>query len=82
MSNNYLKVGKLYTLGTTAVTAITGASFIHGVYNGSNAAAEVVIDNTHIVHMANDGSVTFPIPLSFSTVKMSSANTTGVILYS
>jgi len=82
MSNNYLKVGKLYTLGTTAATTITGASFIHGVYNGSNAAASLVVDNTHIVHMANDSSVTFPIPLSFSTVKMFATNTTGVILYS
>jgi hypothetical protein len=82
MSNNYLKVGKLYTLATTGVTTITGASFIHGMYNASNAAATVVIDNSYYIHSASDGSATFPIPVSFSTVRMASINTTGVILYS
>lgn len=82
MSNNYLKVGKLYTLATTGVTTITGASFIHGVYNATNAAATVVIDNSYYIHSISDGSATFPIPVSFSTVRMASINTTGVILYS
>ena len=82
MSNNYLKIGKLYTLATTGTTTITGASFIHGVYNASNAAAAVVIDNSYYIHSASDGSVAFPIPVSFSTVRMASINTTGVILYS
>jgi hypothetical protein len=82
MSNNYLKVGKLYTLNTTGITTITGASFIHGIYNATNAPATVVIDNSYYIHTASDDSAVFPIPVSFSTVKMASVNTTGVILYS
>jgi hypothetical protein len=52
------------------------------MYNASNAAATVIIDNSYYIHSASDGSATFPIPVSFSTVRMASINTTGVILYS
>jgi hypothetical protein len=82
MSDNYQKIGKLYTLNTTGITTITGASFLHGLYNGSNAAASVVVDNTHIVHVPSDDAVYFPTPLGFSTVRMYAIGTTGVLLYS
>ena len=82
MSNNYLKVGNLYTLNTTGITYITGASLLHALYNGSNSTTSVVVDNTHIIHIPVDDHVTFPNPLAFSNVRMYSSNTTGVILYS
>ena len=82
MADNYQKIGKLYTLGVTGITTITGASFIHGMYNASNAAATVIVDNAYQIHMVTDGSANFPVPFAFSNVRMSSTNTTGVILYS
>ena len=82
MADNYQKIGKFYTLNTTNSTTITGASFLHGLYNGTNGVATVVVDNTHLLHLPSDDGITFPIGVPFSTVKMNAANTTGVILYS
>jgi len=82
MAENYRKTSKLYTLGTTGVTTITGASVIHALYNSSNAAATVVIDNSYQIHMASDNHVVFPNPVAFQSVRMFANNTTGVVLYS
>lgn len=82
MSENYLKSAKLYTLNTTGVTTISGAGFIHGIYNATNAATIVIVDNAHRIHLTNDGNATFPVPLTFSNIRMFANNTTGVILYS
>jgi hypothetical protein len=82
MADNYQKIGKFYTLtGMTPIT-ITGASFLHGLYNGTNGVATVVVDSTHLLHIPNDDGITFPVPVPFSTVRMNALNTTGVILYS
>jgi hypothetical protein len=82
MGQDYQKTSKLYTLNTTGITVITGASVIHAMYNGSNSTASIVIDNTHIMHLPTDDHITFPNAVPFSTVRMYSTNTTGVILYS
>lgn len=82
MGNDYLKIGKLYTLTSTSNVLITGASFIHSIHNSSNAPIAVCVDNAHKVHVATDNSVMFLAPLAFSGVKMVGANTTGTILYS
>ena len=82
MAENFLKIGKLYTLTSTSNVLITGASFIHSIHNSSNAPIAVCIDNAHKIHVASDNSTMFLAPLAFSGVKMVSANTTGTILYS
>lgn len=82
MANDYLKIGKLYTLNTTANVTITGAGFIHSIHNTSSAAIGVCIDNAYRVQVPADNSTIFLAPLAFSGVKMVSANTTGTILYS
>jgi hypothetical protein len=82
MATDYSKVGKLYNLTSTATIPITGASVIHGIYNGANANIVVTIDNVYSMHVASDSSIVFPNPISFSGVKTSASNATGVILYS
>jgi hypothetical protein len=82
MSQNYLNLGKLYTLTSTNNICITGASLIHGIYNGANANIMITIDNQHGIHVAADQSVTFPNPVPFKTIKTSAATATGIILYS
>lgn len=81
MANDYSKVGKFYTLTSTSSVPITGASVIHGIYNGANSSIVVTIDS-YPIHIASDASVTFPNPVSFTGVKTSTSTATGIILYS
>lgn len=78
MSDNYLKVGKLYNLSSTTDVAIAGASLIHGLYNSSNTAVTVTIDGSYAIYVSN--AVTFPNPIAFNTIKTSAS--TIVVLYS
>ena len=80
MSNNYLKVGKLYNLTSTSSVAISGASLIHGLYNGANTAVNVTIDDTYVIHVPVDNGVSFTNPIAFKTIKTTTS--TVVVLYS
>jgi hypothetical protein len=80
MSNNYLKVGKLYNLSSNTYISINGASFIHGINNNHDNAIIVTIDGYEI-HVAKDTSVSFSIPIAFSQIKIGNSST-AVIVYS
>ena len=82
MSQNYLNVGRFYTLTSTVNISITGASLIHGIYNAANANIVVTVDGKYNIHVAADQSVNFINPVSFKTLKTSAATATGIILYS
>ena len=80
MSDTFSKVGKLYSLSSTTNVLIAGASLLHGLYNGANAAANVTVDGQHVIHVPVDGSVTFPNPVAFNTIRTTAS--TIVVLYS
>ena len=78
MSNNYLKVGKLYSLSSTIDVSINGASFIHAIHNNHTSAVTVTIDGTYTIILAANGFTNFNIPIAFSTVKISTSSATVV----
>lgn len=82
MSQNYLNIGKLYTLTSTGSIPISGASLMHGIYNSANSSIVITVDDLHKIHVASDQSIIFPNPIAFKTVKTSAAIATGTILYS
>jgi hypothetical protein len=67
MAENYINSVKIFGYTgslTNTVQCVSGASFLHGVYNAANnAAATVRIDSYNIYISA--GRVEFPVPLSF-----------------
>lgn len=79
MSNNYLKVGKLYSLTSTTDTAISGASFIHGIYNNHGNTVVVTIDGLAI-SIVKDVTISFSVPVALSTVKIDTGS--AIIIYS
>jgi hypothetical protein len=79
MSNNYLKVGKLYSLTSTTDTTISGASFIHGIYNNHGNAVIVTI-NGLAISIAKDITISFSVPVALSTVKIDTGS--AIIIYS
>ena len=81
MSNDFYNVGRLYNLTSATTVSITGASLIHAIYNGANAALTITVDNTYPIHVPVDGFVSFPAPIPFSGVKTTSSTATGIILY-
>ena len=82
MGQNYLNVGKLYTLTSTGSVSITGASLIHGIYNSANTSIVITIDDEHKIHVPADQSVVFPNSIAFKKIKTSAVTATGTILYS
>lgn len=80
MSNNYLKVGKLYSLTSTTDVSIDGASFILGINNNHTNTIVVTVDGVAF-NMAKDVTVPFPAPIAFSKIKVS-AGGSAVIFYS
>lgn len=82
MGQNYLNVGRFYTLTSAVNVCITGASLIHGIYNSANANIVVTIDDKYNIHVSADQSVNFINPVVFKTLRTSSNTATGTILYS
>jgi hypothetical protein len=80
MSNNYLKVGRLYSLTSTTDVSITGASFMLGINNNHTNAIIVTVDGVTF-NIAKDVTVPFPAPIAFSKIKVS-AGGSAVIFYS
>ena len=80
MTNNYIKIGKLYNLTSNAYTSISKASFIHAINNNHDNAIVVTIDDFDI-HIAKDMSLSFPIPIAFSQIKIGNSSS-AVIVYS
>jgi hypothetical protein len=81
MSNNYLRVGKIYHLTSATNVTIPGASFIHGINNNDTGKVIVIIDDVEI-HIAQEGTVSFSIPIAFSSLKVKNAGETAAIFYS
>jgi hypothetical protein len=79
MSNNYLKVGKLYSLTSSTDVSIDGASFVLGINNNHTNSIIVTIDGIAF-SLSKDITVTFPAPIPFSKVKINSGS--AVIFYS
>ena len=79
MSNNYLKVGKLYSLTSNVNISIPSASFIHGIHNPSGGQVIVTVNDISIV-VAKDVTISFSVPIALSTVKIDAG--TAVIIYS
>jgi hypothetical protein len=80
MSNNYLKVGKLYSLTSTTDVSIDGASFMLGINNNHNNAIVVTVDGITL-NLGVNSTISFPSPIAFSKVKVSTG-ATAVIFYS
>lgn len=80
MSNNYLKVGKLYSLTSTTDVSIDGASFILGINNNHTNTIIVTVDGVAF-NIAKDTTIPFPVPIAFSKIKVS-AGGSAVIFYS
>ena len=80
MSNNYLKVGKLYNLTSVTDVSIDGASFILGIYNTHTNSIIVTVDGIAF-HLSKDVTVPFPAPIPFSKIKISTG-ASAVIFYS
>ena len=80
MSNNYLKVGKLYSLTSTTDVSIDCASFILGINNNHTNAIVVTVDGVAF-NIAKDVTVPFSAPIAFSKIKVS-AGGSAVIFYS
>lgn len=80
MSNNYLKVGKLYSLTSNTDVSISGSSFILGINNNHTNAIIVTVDGVAF-NIAKDTTVSFPAPIVFSKIKVS-ADGAAVIFYS
>lgn len=80
MSNNYLRVGKIYNLTSTTDVSINGASFILGINNNHNNSITVTVDGVNF-NLAQNVTIPFPVPVAFSTVKVSTG-ASAVIFYS
>jgi hypothetical protein len=80
MSNNYLKVGKLYSLTSTTDVSIDGASFMLGINNNHTNSITVTVDGIAF-NLAQNITVSFPVPVAFSKVKVSTG-ASAVIFYS
>ena len=80
MSNDYQKVGKLYNVTSATNVTVTGASVLHGIYNPYNSAIVLWIDSNYPIHVPTDGSVTFPNPVAFTTIRAGVGS--GIISYS
>lgn len=80
MSNNYLKVGKLYSLTSTTDVSIDGASFMLGINNNHTNSITVTVDGIAF-NLAQNITISFPAPIAFSKVKVSSG-ASAVIFYS
>lgn len=80
MSYDYQKVGKLYNVTSATNVTITGASFLHSIYNPYNSAIVLWVNDIYPIHVASDAYVTFPNPISFSGIRASVGS--GVISYS
>jgi hypothetical protein len=80
MSNNYLKVGKLYSLTSVTDVSINGASFMLGINNNHNNAITVTVDGIAF-NLSVNTTVNFPAPIAFSKVKISTG-ASAVIFYS
>lgn len=78
MSNDYLKVGKLYSLTSTVDVAITGASFIHGISNTHNNSIDILIDGIRI-SLSVGQNISFSVPIAFSKVKLGTAGSSTII---
>ena len=81
MSDNYQKVGKIFTLDQsngTSATSIPSAAFIHGIVNTHTSTIRVTIDESYIFNLNgyNTNSlsspfyINFPVPVTFSTIKI------------
>lgn len=80
MGNNYIKVGNFYNLTSTGSIGISGASFIHGIYNSHNNSIVVTVDD-HPFCVAQNSSINFPIPATFTGIKIGNSSS-ATILYS
>ncbi len=80
MSNNYLRVGKIYNLTSTTDVSINGASFILGINNNHTNSITVTVDGVNF-NLAQNVTVPFPVPVAFSKVKVSTG-ASAVIFYS
>jgi hypothetical protein len=80
MSNNYLKVGKLYSLTSSTDVSIQGASFMLGINNNHTNSIIVTVDGVEF-HLSKDVTISFPAPIVFSKIKIS-AGGSAVIFYS
>jgi hypothetical protein len=80
MSDNYLKIGKLYSVTSATDITVTGASVLHGIYNPYNSAIVLWVDSTYPIHVPTDGHITFPNPVAFNTIRASVGS--GIISYS
>jgi hypothetical protein len=80
MSNNYLKIGKLYSLTSNTDVSIDGASFMLGINNNHNNSIVVTVDGIAF-NLSTNITVNFPAPIAFSKVKIS-AGASAVIFYS
>lgn len=81
MSNNYLKVGKLYTLDSSTDVAIAGASFIHAIHSNHQNTATITIDGTYTISLGGYSFTNFNVPVAFSTIKITN-NASATIIYS
>lgn len=79
MSNNYLKVGKLYSLSSTTDVSISGSSFIHAIVSNHNNTATVTIDGIAL-SISSYSYLNFNVPIAFSAIKTSAGTMT--IVYS
>ena len=80
MSNNYLKVGKVYTLIANTCASIPGASFLHGIHVSGAVAANYVIDSSYYFSVSNNNAgIDFSIPIAFTSI---SGDHTASIIYS
>ena len=92
MGIEHLKVGKIFNLNQSNGTSdikITGASFIHAIYNIHSSLITITIDNQYVFPIngysssATPNFYTFPIPLAFNTIKIdTAASHAAQILYS
>lgn len=80
MGNNYLKVGKLYRLISTTDVSINEASFMLGINNSHTNAITVTVDGIPF-NLAVNTTISFPAPVIFSTVRVSTG-ASAVIFYS
>lgn len=84
MSDNYLKTSNLYNLTSTSNVTITGASFLHGIYNSmtDNTKVCVFVNNGFLFHFDPHGYTTFTNPIPLTSVRILPAGATGLLLYS
>jgi hypothetical protein len=81
MGNNYIKAAKFYSLTSNSTVSISGASFLHGIYNSHNNAISVTVDDAYTICIAQNNSVTFPTPVVFTGIKIGNSSS-ATILYS